>query len=323
MSKSLQARNFRSLVADIEGRSEGNGTLHAYRAFGLTIRSDFPLPGYERVRNDNMQEERDAASDLLVLNRRIDPAEIDALDEGGARLAGHAKGLFVYCALHGSKLIVCPDRDVDVRYLRSVIGGELIAIALRQRGLLPLHASCIARDGRAIAFVGASGWGKSTTALYFTQHDYDLIGDDITVVDVNGPVPQVRPGPSHVKLETASIRALFGRKDVSSSRAHGRTKKRLLHDATSRARGSHELAAIYLLEGEGRSETRVVPLPARQQLIELLRHTRGSRIEWNVAFKKNHLAQCERVVKRVPMRLLRRTFELGQLDEIRTSVEAT
>jgi len=323
VSKSLPARDLKSLVAEIERRSDGNGTQHVYRAFGLTIGSDFPLPGYERVRNDTLQEERDETSDLSVLNRRIDPAEIDVLDEGGARLAGHAEGLFVYCALHGSKLIVCPDRDVDVKYLHSVIGGELIAIALRQRGFLPLHASCIARDGRAIAFVGASGWGKSTTALYFAQHDYDIVGDDITVVDVNGPVPQVRPGPSHVKLETASIRALFGKKDVSSSRAHGRTKKRLLHDVTSRARGSHELAAIYLLEGERRPETQVVPLPARQQLIELLRHTRGSRIEWNVAFKKNHLAQCERVIKRVPVRLLWRTFKLGQLDEIRMSVEAT
>lgn len=45
-----------------------------------------------------------------------------------------------------------------------------------------LHASSIARDGRAVLLVGQSGSGKSDLALRLLNHGFTLVSDDRTIV---------------------------------------------------------------------------------------------------------------------------------------------
>ena len=45
-----------------------------------------------------------------------------------------------------------------------------------------IHASCVAKDGNAIMFVGPSGSGKSTHCWKLLQHGYKLIADDVVQI---------------------------------------------------------------------------------------------------------------------------------------------
>lgn len=45
-----------------------------------------------------------------------------------------------------------------------------------------LHASSVARDGRAVLFVGPSGSGKSDLALRMVDRGFTLVSDDRTIV---------------------------------------------------------------------------------------------------------------------------------------------
>ena len=47
----------------------------------------------------------------------------------------------------------------------SYLLGGLFGVLCHQRGIIPLHASVIEVAGGCVAFVGASGAGKSTTLL--------------------------------------------------------------------------------------------------------------------------------------------------------------
>ena len=49
-----------------------------------------------------------------------------------------------------------------------------------------LHASCVAREGRAALILGASGRGKSTLALQMMALGAGLVSDDRTVVSLEG-----------------------------------------------------------------------------------------------------------------------------------------
>jgi len=53
---------------------------------------------------------------------------------------------------------------VDRGLIPVLAAGAPIAVHLRLRHELALHASAVQLDGRALAFVGASGMGKSTLA---------------------------------------------------------------------------------------------------------------------------------------------------------------
>lgn len=51
-------------------------------------------------------------------------------------------------------------------------------------GLEPIHASCVAIDGRAVLITGASGGGKSDLALRLIDRGAILVSDDYTELRV-------------------------------------------------------------------------------------------------------------------------------------------
>ena len=50
-----------------------------------------------------------------------------------------------------------------------------------------LHASCVARDGRAVLIAGPSGSGKSDLSLRLLDRGFTLVSDDRTIVRKDGP----------------------------------------------------------------------------------------------------------------------------------------
>jgi len=82
---------------------------------------------------------------------------------------------------------------VNNRYAKTVV----------RRGHLLLHASAVARDGRAVALAGPSGAGKSTSALHLVEHGFRFVSNDRLLVrpDADGvealgyaKQPRVNPG---------------------------------------------------------------------------------------------------------------------------------
>ena len=78
-----------------------------------------------------------------------------------------------------------PDaRENVVEKLRTGVVPLLLA---HMRGAIPLHASAVSLGGRAVAFVGASGHGKSTLAATLCDmHGASLLGDDGVVIERSG-----------------------------------------------------------------------------------------------------------------------------------------
>lgn len=85
---------------------------------------------------------------------------------------------------------------VEVRALRAgpegllpiLLAGTVSAFLLALRGHTALHASAVAIDGTAVAFVGQSGRGKSTLAALLCVHGAALVTDDVLTIDTEVPV---------------------------------------------------------------------------------------------------------------------------------------
>ncbi|MBY4636939.1 HprK-related kinase A [Sphingopyxis sp. XHP0097] len=81
--------------------------------------------------------------------------------------------------------------------------GMNLQIALGWRRHLLLHASAVARDGRALVMSGESGSGKSTLAALLGEEGWRLMGDEFTLVDpANGDALAF---PRAVSLKNAAI----------------------------------------------------------------------------------------------------------------------
>lgn len=73
--------------------------------------------------------------------------------------------------------------DVPDELIGLFVVGAGLATVLALAGRCVLHASAVAVDGRAIAFVGSSGGGKSTLAAAACAGGAELISDDVLRLD--------------------------------------------------------------------------------------------------------------------------------------------
>ena len=53
---------------------------------------------------------------------------------------------------------------------------------MKRRGRFPLHAGCVARDGRGVLLAGTSGAGKSTLTAALVADGWDFLSDDTVFV---------------------------------------------------------------------------------------------------------------------------------------------
>ncbi len=64
----------------------------------------------------------------------------------------------------------------------ELIEFAVFTLAARSQGLVPLHAACVSRNGRAVLLMGASGSGKSTAALHSLLRGLDFVSEDSVFV---------------------------------------------------------------------------------------------------------------------------------------------
>ncbi len=87
--------------------------------------------------------------------------------------------------------------------------GMNLQVALGWRRHLLLHASAVAKDGRAIILSGASGSGKSTLAALLGEGEWRLMGDEFTLIEPGGG--DALAFPRAVSLKNEAIVELAGR----------------------------------------------------------------------------------------------------------------
>ncbi len=89
--------------------------------------------------------------------------------------------------------------------------GMNLQVALGWRRHMLLHASAVARDGRAVILSGESGSGKSTLAALLGEGDWRLMGDEFTLIDPEGG--DAFAFPRAVSLKNEAIAEVAARVD--------------------------------------------------------------------------------------------------------------
>ncbi len=220
---------------------------------------------------------------------------------------------------NGNEVIVEPLPDVDDRILRPCILGSAMSVILQQRGFLVLHASAVVMQGEAIAFLGASGAGKSTTASAFMKHGYSVITDDVLAIQFKDGIPVVIPSYPFIKLLPDAVVALGH--DVETFPLLNRTTtKRMQTFENSYLQDAYPLGKIYALAISDRHE--VQDCPSTEALLSLVNHSRALNALTDPDSKKQHFQQCSDIVKSTPFSILHRKPGLDELSVIVRQVEA-
>jgi hypothetical protein len=99
-----------------------------------------------------------------------------------------------------TKIVVQPASGAEFFEIETVLLGTVAGIALHLLSMLPLHASCVVLDGRAIACCGSCAVGKSALAAALVRRGALLLSDDLCVADFSDRSVRALPGTMRARL---------------------------------------------------------------------------------------------------------------------------
>jgi hypothetical protein len=99
-----------------------------------------------------------------------------------------------------TRATVHPMSGADLELLPVLVSGNLLAFVLTMRGEAVLHASAVQVGTAALAFVGASGMGKSTMATLLCAAGARLVTDDVLRLDLARATPACALGATELRL---------------------------------------------------------------------------------------------------------------------------
>ncbi|MEX2109524.1 MAG: hypothetical protein WD802_02855 [Gemmatimonadaceae bacterium] len=229
-----------------------------------------------------------------------------------ARLSWKDVGTFV---IHKTEVLVYPLPNVGVEVLQLLLMGPVLAALLEQRGYLVLHASGAMFDDGAVAFLGASGWGKSTLAAALHARGHAIVADDFVALTVGDPGVVVQPGYAQLRLLPQDATRFGYSLDSAPAPSAEKTRYPAVNGFPTMPQ---QLRRIYVL-GEGTCQ-QIEEIDPQNALIELIRHTYTARL-LDSRRSASNFSQCAGVAAKVPIRRLRAGRELSALPEVAALVE--
>lgn len=280
--------------------------MYLYTAYGLGIFSELALP--ELIVAEQ-------ASDVSIRLKNLDSPVQEAV-KGKNCFRGGTEDVGSFLVQDGREIVIYPCPGADEALLRTLVLGPILSVLLRQRGLLVLHASSIAIQGSSIAFLGGSGWGKSTLAEAFYRRGHGIVSDDVTAVQIGTDRPRVIPSYPHIKLLPDAAGSLQGEEPIQ---LHAQTEKCSYPVPNGFPHTPLPLQRLYVLAVGTRNE--IEPLSPQDAFVELVRHSRAVILLKSPDFVGAHLQQCARLVKEVPICSLTRQPSLSVLADVVQLVE--
>jgi hypothetical protein len=82
--------------------------------------------------------------------------------------------------------VVSPQTAADPYFWNELLLPIALGVLGTTIGIVPIHAACLDRNGRALLIAGPSGAGKSTLAVALSRQGLSLVSDDWTYVGSDG-----------------------------------------------------------------------------------------------------------------------------------------
>jgi hypothetical protein len=271
--------------------------IYPYRAYGLTLCCDTPVPALRQEPADlehydivvSLDPKTDWVREAMLLPSRLEHPKLGGVERDNSpfTLTSYGTGEFFELA-YGNEArffvdgpakrvwgtCLPPFTDED---LATYLLGPVMGFVLRRRNVLALHASAVRIGGQAIALCGESQAGKSTMAAALALRGVPVLCEDITpLVQIHGRF-QVEPGYPRVCLWLDAVEKLFGRQDALPRLTPSWEKFFLpLDGGNTKFEGQRQVLGTVYVFAPRVAEVdapRIETMSAREALLELVQNT--------------------------------------------------
>jgi hypothetical protein len=206
--------------------------------------------------------------------------------------------------------------------LQHLFYNQVLPAALSMQHCAVFHASCVAINNVAVAFVGLSGRGKSTLATFLGLHGCSLLSDDGLELAWQQDHYRAQPSNNGVRLWQDSSNALLPQDAQPAPPISYSSKQRFLDESIITSAG-YDLPlhrAYFLGDGTAKKIT-ISPMPAYQAHMAWVKHSfmldahdRSRMI--------SHFQQVSRLVRQGVAYHLDYPRSYGSLSDVMTAIKA-
>ncbi len=288
--------------------------MYKYQAFGLNIHSEIELP--------SLQVSEDANSDIEIIRGEVNKSGLSSPDvvKPFSQLAKNELWLHIpdiawFYVTNGNHIVVEPEKESDPQSVRLFLMGTCMGAIMHQRNRLVMHANAIRVKDSCIIFMGASGNGKSTLAAAFQQRGYEILADDLAVIDDD---LNVYPSYPQIKLWHDTTKKL----DIDHSklkRIRLQVEKYAYPVTEGFCTQSLPIKAGYILNNHNQNEFLFEPLQGVEKFNPLRFNTYRIQHLEGLGLKNSHLKHTAKLANTISLTRITRpnhTFELDKLVEL-------
>lgn len=207
--------------------------------------------------------------------------------------------------------------------VESLLLGQVMAYWLELQGLPTLHASAVAVDGAAVAFLATSQSGKSTLAASLVQAGAAFLTDDMLPLDVGEDRTMARPAYAQMRLWPDQAEHLLG-SIRAFDRVHAHTDKLSVElEAIAAGRfcsAPRPLDTIYLPQRTPGGPIAFSDVSAGEALIALISHSLMAGIVESLGMTRRRFATFARCLRHVRVRHLRYPEGIGNLPRVASAI---
>lgn len=303
-----------------------------YNLYGLPLTSAIPLPCATRAKSAPALSELAMEPAAVFAKARKQAGVI--LDEAQwfqhAPLPGGASylrwsGLFEFLISANGRRISCralngASREAFQTYLVS----QVLSFALLKRGIEPLHATAVVANGQAVAFLGDSGYGKSSLGAACLRAGHRLLTDDVLVVTEKSGRFHAHPGLPRIKLFPHIAKTFLGELAVGPPMNPITPKLVIPLPARLHADAAVPLRTLYVLRPPNGARVRritITPLSSRRACLTLIANTFNPVITEQSRLTRQ-FDQAARLAAAVPVKLLTYPDDPARLPAVVEAIQA-
>jgi hypothetical protein len=218
--------------------------------------------------------------------------------------------------------------NVPLESFEAYALGRIFSFALVKKGFEPLHAATVVVGQRAVAFLGASTFGKSSLAACFVAEGYPLLTDDVLRLEEQKDGRYLAfPGPARLKLLPRIARLFIGDSSVRVpiNLRHPHPKRVYPLTSAQSCATPVPLAAIYAVTAPRKvyrkQRIAVSALPSVDALVKVLSFTHNHQLTGRERLVRQFDA-ARRLIDKVPVRSLSYPRSLECLPDVRSAILA-
>ena len=266
---------------------------HLVEVYGLRVLSPIPLPApaalppdappdvviHVGARPAGAEHWSEAGADIVhesELDLHGHPTLVADRPEGATLRLRYAEGIRFHIAKGGGAVWADWTAPLTEADAVTFLLGPVMGAVLRERGVLVLHASALVLDGRAWAFVGPAGVGKSTLAAAGAVSGLPVVTEDVLALRQAGADWLAMPAYDQIRLwdEGAGLVTAPGETLPTLTPTWPKRAFDLVARGFARATSPTPLGGIFLLGARdaGATGPRIEALGATDALAELLAH---------------------------------------------------